>query len=585
MPPPPKRSLGIVAPIGPPYDALWCAKQPLPDKARRVCQAWAAQGYGTPLLLYVVYLLKIGLYVGGWLWACSASPTLGGPGAIADWWLAPLAFQKAIVWSLLFEGLGLGCGSGPLTGRYWPPFGGALYWLRPGTTKLAIFPRVPVLGGIRRSLFDVLVYAALVGVAIHALASPTIAREQCAALVGLALLMGLLDKTIFLACRAEHYVVTLIVFVVAPRPEGWIAGAMAVQLALWFFAGVSKLNHHFGGVVCVMTSNAPLTRGTPLRRWVYRDAPNDLRPSRLAHWMGHGGTALELGIPVVLLLAPMLDVPWLLPLGVGMALWLHTFITSNVPMGVPLEWNVMVVYGVFALFVAHPQISVLDLDAGSTLATGGLAALLLTTLVVVPIAGNVWPHRVSFLLAMRYYAGNWPYSIWLFRGDAYRKLEKLTKPAAWVHDQLARFYDRELSVGLVGKVMSFRMMHLQGRLLGELLPKLVEDQGEVRDYEYVDGELVAGLALGWNFGDGHLHHERLLDAIQQQCGFEPGELRCLFVEGQPLGGRHIAWRMADAAEGPIAEGATEVTALRERQPWGATAPSSGTGTGTGTGTG
>ena len=39
------------------------------------------------------------------------------------------------------------------------------------------------------------------------------------------------------------------------------------------------------------------------------------------------------------------------------------------------------------------------------------------------------PSRVSFLLAMRYYAGNWAYNIWLFRGDAVRKLAKLVKAA------------------------------------------------------------------------------------------------------------------------------------------------------------
>ncbi len=34
-------------------------------------------------------------------------------------------------------------------------------------------------------------------------------------------------------------------------------------------------------------------------------------------------------------------------------LMLHGFITSNVPMGVPLEWNVMMLYGGFYLFQGH----------------------------------------------------------------------------------------------------------------------------------------------------------------------------------------------------------------------------------------
>ena len=147
---------------------------------------------------------------------------------------------------------------------------------------------------------------------------------------------------------------------------------------------------------------------------------------------------------------------------------------------------------------------------------------------------------------MRYYAGNWPYGVWLFRGDSYRKLERLTKSSPWVYDQLDRFYDHETSVGMVGKVMGFRLMHLHGRALSVLIPKAVE---RFQDYEYVDGEIVAGLVLGWNFGDGHLHNEPLLQSVQQQCGFEEGELRCIFVESQPLGRSTLEYRILDAKTG------------------------------------
>ena len=51
---------------------------------------------------------------------------------------------------------------------------------------------------------------------------------------------------------------------------------------------------------------------------------------------------------------------------------------------------------------------------------------------------------------------------------------------AWVYDQLARFYDRSTAVGLVGKVMGFRLMHLHGRALPVLVPRAVE---RLEDYE------------------------------------------------------------------------------------------------------
>src|SRR5262249_10390006 len=157
----------------------------------------------------------------------------------------------------------------------------------------------------------------------------------------------------------------------------------------------------------------------------------------------HAGTALEIGVPLAFVLTPAGAPP---VVALGMMLALHLYITGNVPMGVPLEWNVMVVYGGFALFLAHPDVSPWSVGPPA------VAVFLAIALVAVPLLGNLFPARISFLLAMRYYAGNWPYSIWLFRGETHEKLERLTKSSAWVHDQLARFYDRATSIGIVGKV-------------------------------------------------------------------------------------------------------------------------------------
>jgi hypothetical protein len=542
----------LLQPTPPPYDALLWAKQPLPERGRMVCQAWALQGYGTPVGAYAIHAVKVLLYIGAWVFFCGFTPGLGGLASISTWWLAPVAFQKAILWSMLFEGLGLGCGSGPLTGRYFPPFGGFLYFLRPGTTKLPLFPALPLLCGMRRTWLDVALYAALLVALVRALVAPALTLGVLGPVVVLVPVLGLLDRTLFLALRAEHYWTMTVCFAFATP---WIAGAKAVQLALWFWAGFSKLNHHFPAVVCVMTSNSPFLRFPWLRKRMYRRYPDDLRPSRLAEWMAHAGTALELGVPIILLLSP--GGPSLV-VGMVLMLMLHLYITSNVPMGVPIEWNFMVVYGAFALFWAHPDITL------AALGPPWMVAFLVLMLVAIPLAGNLFPDRVSFLLAMRYYAGNWAYGVWLFRGDSYRKLDKLTKSAPWVFDQLARFYDKPTAVGLFGKVLSFRLMHLHGRALPLLLPRAVE---RFEDYEYVEGEVVAGLVLGWNFGDGHLHREELLRAVQAQCGFEAGELRCIFVESQPLGRSTLAFRILDAKTGLLEAGTLEVGELRQRQPW------------------
>jgi hypothetical protein len=547
--------MSLMRPLPVPYDPLEWVGKPFTERARMVCEAWALQGYGTPIAIYLIHVLKIALYIGAWIGFCSRSPGLGGLATIGDWWLSPIAFQKAILWSMVFEGLGLGCGFGPLTGHYFPPIGGVLHFLRPGTTKAAVFPRLPVLGGVRRTWLDVGLYLALLVLAFRALLAPAPGAAEIVPIALLVPVIGLGDRTIFLALRAEHYWTTIVCFATG---GSWFAGAKAVQLALWFWAGFSKLNHHFPSVVCVMTSNSPVLRFAWLRRRMYRRYPEDLRPSRLAVGMSYAGTALELGVPVILALSPG---GASLVIGIILMLVLHGFITSNVPLGVPIEWNVMVVYGAFALFWSHPEVTVLDIGSP------GLAAFLAIMLVGLPLFGNLVPGRLSFLLAMRFYAGNWAYGVWLFRGDSYRKLERLTKASPWVYDQLDRFYDRPTSIGLVGKVMGFRLMHLQGRALPVLIPKAVD---RLEDYEYVDGEIVAGIVLGWNFGDGHLHREGLLAAVQGQCGFAPGELRCIFVEGQPFGKPTMAYRIHDAATGLLDAGTLDVREMRQRQPWMAT---------------
>ena len=542
----------LLQPAPPPYDPLEWAKRPFGERGRMVCEAWAVQGYGTPVGAYAFHLVKIALYVGGWLLFCRTSPGLGSPSTLPDWWLSPVAFEKAILWSMLFEGLGLGCGSGPLTGRYFPPIGGVLHFLRPGTTKLPVLARLPVLGGSRRTWLDVALYAAMVALLVRALVAPDPGAAEFIPIAAVVPVLGLADRTVFLALRAEHYWTTIVCLAAA---GDWIAGSKAVQLALWFWAGFSKLNHHFPSVVCVMTSNSPVVRFARVRRLLYRDYPTDLRPSRLAVVIGHAGTALELGVPIVLGLAG--GGPWLV-VGMVMMVALHGFITSNVPMGVPIEWNLMVVYGAFALFWAHPEVSAFSIGSPA------LAGFLIVMLVGLPLLGNLFPGRLSFLLSMHYYAGNWAYGAWLFRGESHRKLDRLVKSSAWVYDQLDRFYDRATGVGLVGKVIAFRLMHLHGRALPVLLPRAVP---RLEDYEYLDGEIVAGLVLGWNFGDGHLHREALLAAVQAQCQFEEGELRCIFVEAQPLGRKTLAYRIHDARTGLLEQGELDVGEMRGRQPW------------------
>jgi hypothetical protein len=107
-------------------------------------------------------------------------------------------------------------------------------------------------------------------------------------------------------------------------------------------------------------------------------------------------------------------------------------------------------------------------------------------------------------------------------------------------------------------------MHAHGRALNGLAQRAVPDLDE---YRVREGELVAGVVLGYNFGDGHFHNHRLLEAVQERCGFEPGELRVVTLESQPAHVQRQRYRILDAAAGVVEEGWVDVAEMVGRQPW------------------
>ena len=182
--------------------------------------------------------------------------------------------------------------------------------------------------------------------------------------------------------------------------------------------------------------------------------------------------------------------------------------------------------------------------------------------------GNFRPDQVSFLPSMRYYAGNWATSQWLFRktSGAEAKLDRsIKKPAPVVVEQLVKVYDdRELAELLLAKGLGFRSMHSHGRALNGLIFRAVDD---VEEYDVREGELLSGVINGWNFGDGHFHDRQLVEAVQERCGFEPGDLRVVTLECQPAHLQTQHYRIYDAATGLVEEGYVKVADMVEREPW------------------
>jgi transmembrane protein DUF3556 len=560
--------MGFVTPAPPPVDVEEWKKLPHLQRIKPLAQDWAVNGFGTPTAIYLLYVVKLVVFVlGGVLLISATTPGLGGLGDISDWWTEPIFFQKIVVWMVLWEILGLGCGSMPLTFRFLPPIGSVLYWLRPGTVRLPPWPdKVPGTRGTTRTWFDVLLYAGVLASAVYLLfsdgesaggtAAGRLDQAGIAVLLGFLALLGLRDKVSFLASRAEVYVPFLVIFLF-PLDQ-MIVASQFVFLCIWLGAASSKLNRHFPYVVSVMISNTPWNRSKKAKSRLYVKHPEDLRPGRNAALAAHLGTLMEFSLPIILFLTSGGLVGTLA--AIGMIIF-HVHITSTFPLAVPLEWNLFMIFGIGFLFLENGDVPL------STLDDPLLIAYLIASCVLVPVIGNFWPEKVSFLPSMRYYAGNWATSQWLFRKDtgAEEKLDKQVKKVApVVVEQLTQLYDRDTADVLLYKGLAFRAMHSHGRALNGLIYRAVDD---VEDYHVREGELVSNVVNGWNFGDGHFHDDQLLQAVQEQCNFAEGEVRIVTLESQPAHVQRQHYRIYDAATGLIEEGWVNVADMVARLPW------------------
>src|SRR3954470_9042222 len=554
--------MGFMQPSPPPFDLEEWRAKPYLTRLKLNCQDWAVNGFAPPAAVYVLYIVKLVVYVlGAALVISLTTPGIGGLGDIGDWWTRPIVFQKLVVWTLVWEIIGLGSASMQLTARYGPIIGGALYWLRPGTLRLPPWPgKVPFTHGSRRSPLDVVLYAAVLASGVYLLTSdPNNGLLSRGAIVGLLFfwaVLGLRDKVPFLAGRPEIYGFFLIVSLFPAN--NIFVGWQFVMFFIWWGAAASKLNRHFPYVIAVMVSNTPWNRSRKAKAKLYRDYPNDLRPGTPAAIGAHLGTAVEFGLPLVLLLTDPGPVHTFAI--VGMIIF-HAHITSTFALGVPLEWNLFMIFSILFNFGHYGDVPLSSLDNPL------LIVLLALIGIAIPVLGNLFPEKISFLPSMRYYAGNWATSVWLFRKDtnAEAKLDdRLQKTAKITVEQLTKLYGAEMANYFMDKALAFRAMHSHGRALQALTARAVDD---VEDYYVREGEVVAGVVAGWNFGDGHFHHEQLLEAVQEQVGFAPGELRVIALESQPFHIPHQRYRIYDAATGLLEEGLVDVAEMVKRGPW------------------
>jgi hypothetical protein len=540
------------------------------ERIRPMARHWAEIGFGTPVALHLFYVLKIGLYIlGAWLFAL-ATKGIDGFTNIGAWWSEPIVFEKVVLFTILFEVIGLGCGFGPLNNRFFPPMGSILYWLRPATIRLPPWPtRVPLTRGDGRTPVDVALYGTLLIMLLIALLSDgtgeipalnttvgLLPTWQIVAVLILLALIGLRDKVIFLAARGEVYAPFLAAFLFGGANV--IVAAKLACVVIWMGAATSKLNKHFPFVISTMMSNSPVIRPRAFKRRFFEHFPDDLRPGRLSRVVAHVSTAIEMLVPLVLLFS---GGGWPTAVAAVVMVCFHLGILSAIPMGVPLEWNVFMIFSVLALFVGHADVGIADM-------TNPLPLLLFALMAGIVVAGNLVPRKVSFLPGMRYYAGNWDTTMWCIKASAEEKIARgivsiATMPAA----QLEKLYgSKEAAQIPLYMGYAFRAFNTHGKALFTLVHRAMHGQNEA-DYSITDGERICSMAIGWNFGDGHMHNEQLIAAMQKRCGFEPGEVRVVLLDAQPIHRQRQAYRLVDAATGQFESGYVDVADMVTRQPW------------------
>ena len=563
--------MGFVQPNLPVVDMAEWSKKPRAERVVPMVRHIAENGFGTPLIMHVMYGIKIALYIlGAWLFAWSTNG-IDGFTNVAGWWTEPIVFEKAVLYTMLFEVVGLGCCFGPLAGRYFPPMGSILYWLRPGTIRLPPWPdRVPLTKGNDRTPFDALLYGVLLGLLVLGLVSDgsgpipalhtaigVLPRWQTVAILSVLGVISLRDKIIFLAARAEVYAPLALVFLFSGADI--VVGAKVVFMVIWIGAATSKLNRHFPFVISTMLANNPFIPSGPLKRSMFKHYPDDLRPSALAGFIAHFSTAVEGLVPLVLFFSRG---GWPTAVAAFVMIVFHVNILLAFPMGVPLEWNVFMIFGVLWLFVAHARLGL------SSITDPLPVAVLFAVIAGIVVIGNLFPRKVSFLPGMRYYAGNWDTTVWCVKPSVDEKFRTGSRALGPMqHLQLERLYkSKEETLVPIHLAYAFRGMNTHGRALFTLVHRALAGYDE-DDYNLCEGEVLCAMVLGWNFGDGHMHNERLIEALQERCGFEPGDVRVVILDAQPIHIQRQEYRLVDAATGEFERGYVDVDDMVTTQPW------------------
>lgn len=569
--------MGFKTGIFPPVDPESFLKQPIQERMKTLSAFWVDNGFGvarqTPVM-YIARLLVFYVLLG--VIIVTATSGVGWFWEVHLWWNEPIVYQKLVVWTVFLEAVNLAGSWGPLVGKFKPRMGGALFWLRPGTIRMPPWKWVPGTAGSYRSVFDVVIYVLFLIALLVALILPGVPSASLSEVVptntsglvntlplivamALWVIIGLRDKVVFLASRAEQFLPAFLFFTVLPFTDMIIALKLLIVI-VWVGAAISKIGPHFSYVIPAMVSNTPFWPPRWFKRLMYRKYPEDLLPSKFASYFAHGpGTLIELVVPLVLLFSTNSIVTLI---AVIIMVLFCIFIISTFPIAVPLEWNTLFAFTAIMLFIGFPA---QDGFAVTDFSNGWVLAAILVGLFFFPVLGNLRPDLVSFLPALRQYAGNWATGLWAFAPGAESKLDAIIRPTKNQVDQLqAMGSTAEQAEVTLQQALAYFSMHTGAKATFSLLRQRLPD---VESRVIRGGEMSTNAVLGFNFGDGHMQGVPLVKAIQERCNFAPGEFLMAYTESSPIHKPVMDYMLIDAALGVIEKGTIDVKAVANEQPW------------------
>ena len=557
--------MGLTTANFPPVEPAEFMQRPYRERTKVLARHWAEYGFGAPKITGLIYIFKLLFFyaLGGVLIATLTSGL--DPLDPVGWWDEPIVYQKLLLWTLLLECVGVAGSWGPLAGHFKPFTAGWRHYARPGTIRLAPWPeKVPFTRGDERTRVDVGLYLALLASLVVALVAPSagdnlVATGAIVPIIALLVLLGLRDKVVFLAARSEQYLPALVFFAFFPFVDMIVAAKLLIVL-VWVGAAFSKFGRHFHNVIPPMVSNTPWLSVKKIKRLHYRNFPEDLRPSERAVGVAHvGGTMVELVTPLVLLFSHNHT---LTVAAVVLMLCFHLFIISTFPLAVPLEWNALFMYIAAFLFLGYPN------EAGYGLGDMDPVLLGVTVgaLLIFPVLGNLRPDLVSFLPSLRQYAGNWATGMWALAPGAEDKLNRhIVKAAKMQKDQLTELYGEHEAEVVLNQTLAWRAMHSQGRGLNSVMMSTLSE--DINTYALREAEFACNAIVGFNFGDGHLHDRRMIEAVQERCEFAPGEFIVVWAESEAFGSGRQNYIVIDAAVGVVERGSWSVKDAVNEQPW------------------